>query len=124
MKTKLVQSLTTNFEAYTQQTETGIEFWLARDMQHLLGYSKRDNFLNVVSKAKTACDVFGHAVTDHFADVGKMVDLGSGSQREVDDLMFTRYACYLIAPKRRPEKAGNCFCPNLLCHSYPEGRAD
>ena len=54
MKTKLVQSLTTNFEAYTQQTETGIAFWLARDMQHLLGYSKRDNFLNVVSKAKTA----------------------------------------------------------------------
>ena len=74
MKTELVQSLTTNFEAHAQQTDTAIEFWLARDIQHLLGYSKWDNFLNVVSKAKTACDVSGHAVADHFADVSKMVD--------------------------------------------------
>ena len=88
MKTELVQTLTTNFEAHAQQTESGIEFWLARDIQYLLGYTKWDNFLNVVSKAKTACEVSGHQVTDHFADVGKMVDLGSGSQREVDDLML------------------------------------
>lgn len=109
MKTELVQSLTTNFEAHAQQTETGIEFWLARDIQHLLGYSKWDNFLNVVSKAKTACDVSGHSVTDHFADVGKMVDLGSGSQREVDDLMLTRYACYLIAQNGDPKKQEIAF---------------
>ena len=109
MKTKLVQSLTTNFEAYTQQTDTGIAFWLARDIQRLLGYRKWDNFLNVVSKAKTACDVSGHAVTDHFADVGKIVDLGSGSQREVDDLMFTRYACYLIAQNGDPKKQEIAF---------------
>ncbi|MGB4117121.1 MAG: DNA damage-inducible protein D [Polaromonas sp.] len=109
MKTELVQSLTTNFEAHAQQTDTGIEFWLARDIQQLLGYSKWDNFLNVVSKAKTACDVSGHAVTDHFADVGKMVDLGSGSQREVDDLMLTRYACYLIAQNGDPKKQEIAF---------------
>lgn len=97
MKKDLVYSLTENFEAHANQTEGGIEFWLARDLQHLLGYSKWDNFLNVVSKAKTACEVSGHAAPDHFAGVGKMVDLGSGSQREVDDIMLTRYACYLVA---------------------------
>lgn len=108
MKTELVQSLTDNFEAHAQQTDSGVEFWLARDIQHLLGYAKWDNFLNVVSKAKTACEVSGHLVTDHFADVGKMVDLGSGSQREVDDIMLTRYACYLIAQNgdsKKPEIA-------------------
>jgi DNA-damage-inducible protein D len=97
MKSDLVRSLTNSFEAHAYQTDGGVEFWLARDIQYLLGYSKWDNFLNVVSKARTACEVSGHAIPDHFADVGKMVDLGSGSQREVDDIMLTRYACYLIA---------------------------
>lgn len=109
MKTELVQSLTQTFEGHAQQTEGGIEYWLARDLQHLLGYTKWDNFLNVVSKAKTACEVSGHAIADHFADVGKMVDLGSGSQREVDDLMLTRYACYLIAQNGDPKKQQIAF---------------
>ena len=109
MKTELVQTLTATFEAHAQQTEGGIEYWLARDIQHLLGYAKWDNFLNVVSKAKTACEVSGHHVADHFADVGKMVDLGSGSQREVDDLMLTRYACYLIAQNGDPKKEEIAF---------------
>lgn len=80
MKTNLIRALTDNFEAHAQQTDNGVEFWLARDLQHLLGYTKWDNFLNVISKAKTACEVSNHQVLDHFADVGKMVDLGSGSQ--------------------------------------------
>lgn len=109
MKSELVESLTDNFEAHAHQTDGGVEFWLARDIQHLLGYSKWDNFLNVVSKAKTACEVSGHAIEDHFADVGKMVDLGSGSQREVDDLMLTRYGCYLIAQNGDPRKQEIAF---------------
>ena len=109
MKINLVRNLTETFEAHAQETEGGIEFWLARDLQHLLGYTKWDNFLNVVSKAKTACEISEHNITDHFADVGKMVDLGSGSQREVDDIMLTRYASYLIAQNGDPRKSEIAF---------------
>ena len=109
MNTDTIQSLTEAFEGHAQQTENGVEYWLARDIQHLLGYTKWDNFLNVVSKAKTACDVSGHDIDDHFADVGKMVELGSGSQRQVDDIMLTRYACYLIAQNGDPRKQEIAF---------------
>lgn len=96
-KTDLVHSLTEAFEAHANRTDGVVEFWLARDVRYLLGYSKWDNFLNVVSKAQTACEVSGHSVPDHSADVGKIVDLGSGSQRQVDDIMLTRDTCYLIS---------------------------
>lgn len=97
MKKDIVYKLTENFEDFLHVTEEGIEFWLARDLQHLLGYGKWDNFQNVISKAKTACEISGQNISDHFADVGKMVDIGSGAQKEIDDVMLTRFACYLIA---------------------------
>lgn len=109
MKTEIVQTLTDTFEAHAQQSENGIEFWLARDLQHLLGYDEWRNFSAVIIKAKTACEVSGHAISDHFVDVNKMVDLGSGSQREVDDMMLTRYACYLIAQNGNPRKQEIAF---------------
>ena len=109
MKTGLIHSLTDSFEAHAQQTEGGVEFWLGRDLQHLLGYSEWRNFTAVISKAKTACEVSQHTTSDHFVDVNKMVDLGSGGQREVEDIMLSRYACYLIAQNGDPRKQEIAF---------------
>ena len=109
MNTNVIQALTTDFESFVNTTEEGIEFWLARDLQHLLGYSKWDNFKNVIFKAKTACEVSGHEIIDHFPDVGKMVEIGSSTIKEIDDIMLTRYACYLIAQNGDSKKEQIAF---------------
>ena len=114
MKKELIQSLVANFESYAKKTEEGVEFWLARDLQQLLGYDKWDNFLNVISKAKIACENTGHLVSDHFADVGKTIQMPKGAQKEVADLMLTRYACYLIAQNGNPRKEEIAFAQNYF----------
>ncbi len=109
MKNDEIHIMTNTFEEHSQETENGIEYWLTRDIQHLLCYAKWENFLNVISKAKTACEVSGHQVSDHFPDVIKMVELGSVSQRDINDMMLTRYACYLIAQNGDPAKQEIAF---------------
>jgi DNA-damage-inducible protein D len=90
MKKEIIKRFTGDFKSYANQTSNEIEFWFARDLQYLLNYTKWDNFLKVINKAKIACDTSGHQVTDHFADIGKMVKIGSGTEREIKDFMLNR----------------------------------
>ena len=108
MKHELIVKLHSQFEEYSH-TDEGVEYWFARDLQTLLGYSKWDNFKNAIEKAKVACEQSGHLVQDHFPDVRKMVDIGSGTQREIQDIALTRYACYLIAQNGDPKKSEIAF---------------
>ncbi len=78
---ELIHSLTKNFEDFANQTDEKVEFWFARDLQHLLGYTEWRNFQNAISKAKTACEVSGQDISDHFVDVNKMVEIGSGATK-------------------------------------------
>jgi DNA-damage-inducible protein D len=97
LEIQIIHTLTNNFETFAHKTEEGIEFWLARDLQQLLGYTKWDNFKNVILKARTACELSGQDIEDHFADIGKTIQMPKGATKEIDDIMLTRYACYLIA---------------------------
>ena len=93
---------------------TGIEFWYARELQAAFSYSQWRRFNEVIEKAKLSCNVSGNIVSNHFADVGKMVDLGSGATREIADVKLTRYACYLIAQNGDPRKEEIAFAQSYF----------
>ena len=96
MKTEEIQNLFQKFEQITTEIE-GVECWSARELQVLLGYSKWENFLKVIEKAKLACENAGEKTENHFPDVRKMVQIGSNTERVIEDTNLTRYAYYLIA---------------------------
>ena len=113
MEKQMIVQLNKKFEDAAYE-KNGVEYWLARDLQVLLDYTQWRNFLLVIDKAKTACLKSKQNVSDHFADVSKMVGLGSGGERQIDDIMLSRYACYLIAQNGDPRKEQIAFAQSYF----------
>ncbi len=108
MKKELISELFTKFEQACYDYK-GVECWSARELQEIFGYSEWRNFLKVLDKAKEACSNAGEKVANHFVDINKMVRLGSGADREIEDIALTRYACYLVAQNGDAAKSSIAF---------------
>ncbi len=108
MKTTEIKALFELFEKASAEFE-GVECWSARELQVLLGYSKWENFANVIEKAKEACKNAEQNISDHFPDVRKTIAMPKGAEKEIDDMLLTRYACYLIAQNGDPRKEQIAF---------------
>ena len=113
MKSDEIRSLFSQFEAAASELE-GVECWSARELQNLLGYSKWENFEKVIQKARDACKIAGELIENHFPDIRKMVEIGSKTERSVDDIALTRYACYLIAQNGDSKKEEIAFAQNYF----------
>ncbi len=113
MKSEEIRSLFAQFEAAASELE-GVECWSARELQVLLGYTKWENFEKVIQKAKDACRNAGELIEDHFPDVRKMVEIGSKTERPIDDIALTRYACYLVAQNGDSRKEEIAFAQNYF----------
>jgi DNA-damage-inducible protein D len=109
MKTEIILQLTKNFEEGVNKTEDNLEFWFARDLQYLLGYAKWENFISVINKAKTSCEVSGEDCQDHFPDIRKTIPVPNVGSKEIEDFALTRYACYLITQNGDPSKEEIAF---------------
>lgn len=113
VKKEIIIQLNRKFEDAADQQE-GVEYWMARDIQKLLDYDEWRNFLKVIDKAKTACRKSRQQVADHFVDANKTIPMPKGASKVVDDLMLTRYACYLIAQNGDPRKDQIAFAQSYF----------
>jgi DNA-damage-inducible protein D len=113
MKSDEIRNLFSKFESAASDLE-GVECWSARELQELLGYSKWENFEKVIQKAQDACKNAGEEIEYHFPDVRKMVKIGSGAEKEIADILLTRYACYLIAQNGDSRKEEIAFAQNYF----------
>jgi DNA-damage-inducible protein D len=113
MKSDLVRRLHNNFEDFVH-VQDGVEFWFARDLQKLLGYSEWRNFQKTIEKAKESCKTSNHAILDHFVDVNKSIPVPKGGERLIEDILLTRYACYLIAQNGDPRKEEIAFAQSYF----------
>ncbi|MCK5108545.1 MAG: DNA damage-inducible protein D [Methanosarcinales archaeon] len=113
MKREIVAKLNISFEDAAYQKDD-IEYWLARDLQVLLNYAEWRNFLQVVEKAKTACENSDQYISDHFVDVNKTINMPKGATKQIADIMLTRYACYLIAQNGDPRKEQIAFAQSYF----------
>jgi DNA-damage-inducible protein D len=113
MEKETISKLNKSFEEYAYEQD-GIEYWLARELQQLLGYSEWRNFVNAVDKAKESCKTSGEAVSDHFVDVNKTIPMPKGAVKIIEDIMLTRYACYLIAQNGDPKKEQIAFAQSYF----------
>jgi DNA-damage-inducible protein D len=113
MKSEEIKQLFTQFESAAAEIE-GVECWSARELQDLLGYSKWENFEKVIQKAKDACKNAGEKIAYHFPDVRKTIAMPKGAEKEIEDILLTRYACYLVAQNGDSRKVEIAFAQNYF----------